>query len=77
MIQGMVPRPQDFPSGCRFRTRCEYATEKCAQRPPSVEIEPGHQVACWYAEQVRDQTKERTGPYPKPGEDYERHEVEL
>lgn len=77
MIQGMVPRPQDFPTGCRFRTRCEYATEKCAQIPPTVELDPGHQIACWFAKEVREGTKEKTGPYPKPGEDYERERVEL
>jgi peptide/nickel transport system ATP-binding protein len=61
VIPGMVPRPQDFPSGCRFRTRCEFATEKCARLPPTVTLEDGHQAACWYAEEVRAGTKERTG----------------
>lgn len=53
VIPGMVPRPQDFPSGCRFRTRCPFATEKCSELPPAVEIDPGHTVACWYADDVR------------------------
>lgn len=53
VIPGMVPRPQDFPSGCRFRTRCPFATEKCSELPPSVEIDPGHTVSCWYADDVR------------------------
>ena len=61
VIPGMVPRPQDFPTGCRFRTRCEFATEKCSQLPPTRELEPGHLVACWYAEEVRAGTKKRTG----------------
>jgi peptide/nickel transport system ATP-binding protein len=61
VIPGMVPRPQEFPTGCRFRTRCEFATEKCGELPPTVELEPGHLVACWYAEEVRTGTKERTG----------------
>ncbi len=61
VIPGMVPRPQEFPSGCRFRTRCEFATEKCAQLPPTVELEKGHTSACWYSEEVRAGTKERTG----------------
>jgi peptide/nickel transport system ATP-binding protein/oligopeptide transport system ATP-binding protein len=77
MIQGMVPRPQDFPTGCRFRTRCEFATEKCAKLPPVKELSPGHKVACWFAEGVADGTKERTGPYPAPGEDYEKEKIEL
>ena len=63
VIPGMVPRPQDFPTGCRFRTRCEFATPKCAELPATREVDPGHEVACWYAEEVRQGTKERTGPY--------------
>ena len=77
MIQGMVPRPQDFPTGCRFRTRCEFATEKCAQLPPSVELEEGHTVVCWYAQEVQEGNKALTGPYPKPGEDYEKERIVL
>lgn len=33
--------------GCRFRTRCKYASERCAKEMPTLrEIEPGHFVAC-------------------------------
>ncbi|TXD39383.1 ABC transporter ATP-binding protein [Lujinxingia vulgaris] len=60
VIPGMVPRPQDFPSGCRFRTRCKFATEKCSELPPTVELEPGHTAACWYAEKVRAGTQPTT-----------------
>ncbi|MFU8803133.1 MAG: ABC transporter ATP-binding protein [Bradymonadaceae bacterium] len=66
VIPGMVPRPQEFPSGCRFRTRCEFATEKCSDLPPTVELEDGHIAACWYAEEVRAGTKERTGAVVRP-----------
>ena len=71
MIPGMVPRPQDFPTGCRFRTRCEFATEQCAQQPPTEELSPGHLVACWHARDVRDGVKARTGPFPAMGEPYD------
>ena len=65
VIPGMVPSPQDFPSGCRFRDRCEFATEQCADLPPQEELaEPKHMSACWYADEVREGDKERTGPYP-------------
>jgi len=65
VIPGMVPSPQNFPSGCRFRDRCEYATEKCAQIPTHAELsEPEHTSSCWYAEEVRQGDKEETGPYP-------------
>ncbi len=45
--KGEVPSPLNSPSGCKFRTRCKFATEKCAQEVPKmVEIAKGHEVAC-------------------------------
>ena len=47
-LEGDVPSPLNTPSGCAFRTRCRYATERCAQeRPPLEEIGPDHRIACW------------------------------
>lgn len=48
VLEGDVPSPLKMPSGCAFRTRCRYATEKCAeQMPPLTDRGGKHFVACW------------------------------
>ncbi len=53
-IPGMVPPPQDFPSGCRFHPRCSYATvPQCSSEAPLLrEVIPGHFVRCHFAEEI-------------------------
>jgi peptide/nickel transport system ATP-binding protein len=47
VLQGDVPSPINPPSGCRFHTRCPFATEICKTTPPAWEtVSPGHNVAC-------------------------------
>jgi oligopeptide/dipeptide ABC transporter ATP-binding protein len=46
-IRGDIPSPLDIPSGCRFRTRCGHAEERCAEiDPPAAEVGPGHVARC-------------------------------
>jgi peptide/nickel transport system ATP-binding protein len=48
-IPGRPPQLLDPPTGCRFRDRCPLATARCAARPPFVQVDDGHAVACWEA----------------------------
>jgi peptide/nickel transport system ATP-binding protein len=50
-IPGRPPSLVNPPAGCRFRERCPFAFDKCAETPPFDEVRPGHHVACWKVSQ--------------------------
>ena len=55
ILEGNIPSPIRPPEGCKFHTRCYMACDKCkVVPPPTVEVTPGHFVACHFTEQKID-----------------------
>jgi oligopeptide/dipeptide ABC transporter ATP-binding protein len=49
-LHGEPPDPTQLPSGCRFRTRCPLATERCAREEPTLrDLAPDQAAACHFA----------------------------
>ncbi len=47
ILEGDIPSPVNPPSGCKFHTRCRYATEECKHMTPELrELDDDHFVAC-------------------------------
>lgn len=53
LLKGEIPSPINPPSGCRFRTRCSFAKEICAEQVPKLEAaDDGREVACHFHNQI-------------------------
>lgn len=53
ILSGELPSPLDPPSGCRFRTRCRYATDLCLEPPPvKTDAKTGQEALCHYANEL-------------------------
>lgn len=56
ILKGDVPSPIDPPTGCRFHTRCPFATNKCVIETPKLRqtdsMKDGHSSACHYLEEI-------------------------
>ena len=54
ILQGDVPNPANPPAGCAFNPRCRFAQDICrVEKPPLIEVEPGHQAACHFAQELQ------------------------
>ncbi len=55
ILEGDVPNPANPPGGCRFHTRCSYATDICREQEPEYRnlgtVKQAHMVACHHADQ--------------------------
>ncbi len=54
-LAGEIPSPLNPPPGCKFHTRCPFATEQCRTEEPSLaDVEGRHQVACHRWQELDD-----------------------
>ncbi len=56
VIRGTVPSPLDWPTGCRFAPRCDYAFAKCVDEHPPLFAVERQESACWLCEHGRRET---------------------
>src|SRR5699024_750177 len=60
VIEGAVPSLENVPSGCRFASRCAFATDLCLEKNPELETkDDGRKDRCWHAEEIALQEEEK------------------
>jgi len=70
VLRGEIPSPADPPSGCRFRTRCPFAAERCREEVPALrEVATGRRVACHFAEELGPKLAQWAGSGTAPAGD--------
>ncbi len=56
LLEGDIPSPVNPPKGCKFHTRCRYATDICKMVTPEfLEVAPNHFVACHHRKEIKAQ----------------------
>ncbi|OPH58697.1 glutathione ABC transporter ATP-binding protein [Paenibacillus ferrarius] len=67
-IEGTIPPLSDLPAGCRFHPRCPYATERCEQESPLLQLVNDRLTACWHAEELvqREEWQPQAGAQEAP-----------
>ncbi len=54
-LEGEIPSPTNQPPGCKFHTRCPYATEICKrEEPPLDACDEGHSVSCHHWQELQE-----------------------
>jgi peptide/nickel transport system ATP-binding protein len=51
-IPGQTENLLDPPTGCRFKSRCPFAEEKCEQDPPSKKLNNNHEAKCHFVDRA-------------------------
>jgi oligopeptide/dipeptide ABC transporter ATP-binding protein len=65
-LEGEIPSPTNPPSGCKFHTRCRFATDICRQKTPALRrFGDEHFAACHLADEF-DFTLDHLAPKPAP-----------